>query len=204
MIKYLEETRVKLLEFHIACLDEIMREENQRADILAKLATDEDHSPSVGLYKILLTSPSVTPLTKPASEILVISYDPNWMTPIYLYLQEGILPQNKRAAQLLHSKAAHYTIIDDTLYRRSFLASLLKCVDYVEADYCMLEVHEGICGIHSSGEALAHKIIRQGYNRPTLRRDCLNYFKTCAKCQFHASIPHCLRFFLRLFYPPSL
>ncbi|XP_074371570.1 uncharacterized protein LOC141712494 [Apium graveolens] len=166
-----------------------MREENQRVVSLAKLATDEDHSPSMGLYKILLTSPSVTPLTEPASEILVLSYDPNWITPIYLYLQEGILPQTKRVAQLLRSKAAHSTIVDDTLYRRSFLAPLLKCVDCAWADYCMLEVHGGKCGSLSSGEALAHKIIRQGYYWPTLRKDCLNYIKTCAKCQFHASVP---------------
>ncbi|XP_074358425.1 uncharacterized protein LOC141697776 [Apium graveolens] len=161
MIEYLEETRAKLPEFRIAFLEGIVREKNQRADVLAKLAKNEDHSPSTCLYKILLTSPSVTPLIEPASEILILSYSPNWMTPIYLYLQEGILPQNKREAQLLRSKAAHYTVINDTLYRRSFLAPLLKCVDCAEADYFMLEVQEGICGSHSSGEALAYKIIKE-------------------------------------------
>ncbi|XP_074342649.1 uncharacterized protein LOC141680280 [Apium graveolens] len=53
----------------------------------------------------------------------------------------------------------------------------------------MLEVHEGICRSHSFGEALAHKIIKKGYYWPTLRKNCLNYVKTCAKYQFHALVP---------------
>ncbi|XP_074351135.1 uncharacterized protein LOC141690301 [Apium graveolens] len=84
IIKYLEETKSQLLEFKIATLEGILRGENQRADILEKLATDEDLSPSIGLYKVLLPSPSVAPLDETTLEVLTLYYGPNWMTQIHL------------------------------------------------------------------------------------------------------------------------
>ncbi|XP_074337054.1 uncharacterized protein LOC141674236 [Apium graveolens] len=77
MIKYLEEIRTILLEFKIATLEGILRRENQRADVLAKLDTDKDRSPSIGLYKFLLASPSVTHISEAPMEVLTLLYGPN-------------------------------------------------------------------------------------------------------------------------------
>lgn len=111
------------------------------------------------------------------------------MNPIYLYFQEGIVPQDNKLACALRSKVAQYIFIGDALYRRSFLTPFLECIDCVEADYCMLKVHKGICESHSSGEVLAHYILRQGYYWSTLRKDCLDYVKACAKFQRYALVP---------------
>ncbi|RDX62821.1 Tf2-8, partial [Mucuna pruriens] len=48
-----------------------------------------------------------------------------------------------------------------------------------EATYIIQEVHEGVCGTHIGGSALASKIARAGYYWPTLRHDCMDYVKKC-------------------------
>ncbi|RDX92673.1 hypothetical protein CR513_25161, partial [Mucuna pruriens] len=57
-------------------------------------------------------------------------------------------------------EAAKYTMVGQRLYRRGFAFPLLKCLDQEEAEYTMKEVHEGICGTHIGGRALASKIAR--------------------------------------------
>ncbi|PKI51798.1 hypothetical protein CRG98_027846 [Punica granatum] len=52
---------------------------------------------------------------------------------------------------------------DETLYRRSFDATLLQCVNENEAQRFMEEVHEGNCGPHMNGFMLAKKLVRLGY-----------------------------------------
>ena len=69
------------------------------------------------------------------------------------------------------------------LYKRGFTAPYLRCLDSEEADYVMREIHEGICGNHSGGRALAHKIIRQGYYWPTLHDDAMKFVRKCDRCQ---------------------
>ncbi|RDX90227.1 hypothetical protein CR513_27935, partial [Mucuna pruriens] len=53
--------------------------------------------------------------------------------------------------------------------RKGFSFPLLKCLDYNEAEYVMREVHEGVCGSHIRGRALASKVARADYYWPTLR-----------------------------------
>lgn len=120
---------------------------------------------------------------------MCIGYEPNWMTLIILYLQEGVLLQYLKAARMLLGKAAHYTLVDQVLYRRSFISPLLKCLERSEADYSMLEIHEGICGSHSARTILAHKTLRHRYYWPTLRHDCLDYVKRRVKCQLFVTVP---------------
>ncbi|XP_074341926.1 uncharacterized protein LOC141679323 [Apium graveolens] len=58
-----------------------------------------------------------------------------------------------------------------------------------EADYCLQEVYEGICGDHLAAKALAYKVIRQGYYWPTIHTDTVAYVKRCSKCQKFSNVP---------------
>ncbi|RDX75012.1 Tf2-9, partial [Mucuna pruriens] len=66
---------------------------------------------------------------------------------------------------------------------RGFSFPLLKCLEEEESSYVIKEVHEGICGTHIGGRALASKIARAGYYWLTLKKDCMEYVKKCDKCQ---------------------
>ena len=50
----------------------------------------------------------------------------------------------------------------------------------------MSELHEGVCGSHVGGRALARKVLCAGYYWPTLKEDCVGYAQRCKQCQQHA------------------
>ena len=67
------------------------------------------------------------------------------MTSIVAFLQEGHLPQKVEEVKKFKKRAARFTILNNTLYKRGFSMSYLKCVDEKEAKYILEEIHEGIC-----------------------------------------------------------
>lgn len=91
-----------------------------------------------------------------------IAEEKTWKTPIWEYIQKGILPEDKSEARKIKYKAARYTAYEGSLYRRGFNQPLLKCIAGEECHYVLREVHQGICGNHSGGSSLAQKILRQG------------------------------------------
>src|ERR1051325_5342424 len=54
----------------------------------------------------------------------------------------------------------------------------------------MEEMHEGPFGTHSSGHAMAKKILRAGYYWSTMEADCYRYSRSCHKCQIYADKVH--------------
>eukprot|EP01018_Ginkgo_biloba_P006363 Gb_35351 [translate_table: standard] len=86
--------------------------------------------------------------------------------------------------------ASRYVILGNTLYRRGYDGTLLKCLNSKEANLAIKEVHEGICGAHTSGMVLAKKLLRTGYYWPTMERDSCQYVRKCVACQKHGDLIH--------------
>ncbi|XP_057730185.1 uncharacterized protein LOC130945491 [Arachis stenosperma] len=137
----------------------VHREKNIRADILSKLAATRADTQTSALSQLTLKKPSI--------ELLSISINNlhDWRTPFLEYINTG-----------------------GELYRRGISQPLLKCLYTDEAREVIDEVHEGVCGNHIGGRALAAKIVRTGYYWPTMKRDCITKVKTCDKCQKHEAI----------------
>jgi len=57
------------------------------------------------------------------------------MTPIISFLQDKHLPQDIEKARKVRKRAARFTILNDTLYKRGFSMPYLKCVNEEEAKY---------------------------------------------------------------------
>ena len=87
----------------------------------------------------------------------------SWMTLIVSFLQDGHLLQNTEEAKKVKKKAARFTILNGTLYKRGFSMLYLKCVDEEEVKYILEEIHEGIYGDHAGPRSLVNKVIRTGY-----------------------------------------
>ncbi|KAK3037368.1 hypothetical protein RJ639_030466 [Escallonia herrerae] len=92
------------------------------------------------------------------------------------------------SSNTMGSGAARYAVVESVLYKRSFTLPYLRCLTPTEADYALREVHEGICGQHLGGRALAHKVLWQVYYWPTMQHDALEYTKKCDACQRFAFI----------------
>ncbi|XP_074351844.1 uncharacterized protein LOC141690815 [Apium graveolens] len=144
---------------------------NSEADTLSKLVQNSSDL-DCSVYFEELQRPSIE-----SEEVMEIDNNPNWTTPFINYLEKGELPEDKGKAQRLKAKATNFFIEKGILYRQTFSSPILKCIGPGEAQYCLMEVHEGICRDHMSAKALAHKIIRQGYYWPTIHQDAIDFVK---------------------------
>ncbi|XP_074560083.1 uncharacterized protein LOC141816144 [Curcuma longa] len=113
-----------------------------------------------------------------------------WQTPIISFLKQGILPEDPKQARTLKRRAARFTMIGETLYKRAFSRPLLKCLGPDEADYVMKEIHQGCCGNHTDGRTLVRKILLVGYFWPTMQADTTQLVRTCLSCQKHQALSH--------------
>ncbi|PKI59728.1 hypothetical protein CRG98_019904 [Punica granatum] len=87
----------------------------------------------------------------------------------------------------LRCVAAHFFLSGETLYRHSFDATLLQCVDGNEAQRLMEEVHEGNCRPHMNGLMLVKKIVRLGYFWSTMETNCVKHVRHCHLCQVYTN-----------------
>ncbi|XP_063947521.1 uncharacterized protein LOC135152038 [Daucus carota subsp. sativus] len=161
-------------------LEQLPRSGNADADALAKLGSQRDAHMLWVIPLEIKYQPSI-----PKIEVLDGEVDESdlWTTPIQEYIANRTLPIDKDEARKLRFKAAQYVIYDGILYKRGFNRPLLRCVAGIRCEYIMREVHEGICGNHSGGASLAHKILRQGYYWPTLYKDGHAFAKAGDSCQ---------------------
>ena len=128
---------------------------------IAKQALSEERPMSWGLEMEVQKHPSIEEVSTFAIQSIS-----SWMTSILSFLQDGHLPQDVEEAR---KRAAKFTILNNTLYKRCFSMPYLKCFDEEEAKYILEEIHEGICGDHTGPKSLVSKVIRIGYFWPTMQ-----------------------------------
>ncbi|GJZ79030.1 reverse transcriptase domain-containing protein [Tanacetum coccineum] len=51
-------------------------------------------------------------------------------------------------ARVVRRKSRWYTVINEVLYKKSYLAPWLRCVGPLQANYVLREIHEGSCSMH--------------------------------------------------------
>jgi ribonuclease HI len=185
MASYLCLARLKLTDFSYEILN-IPRGENAMADALAKIASSRE---AQDLETVTISNHSVTALNAAESndvfqiETTTSAEVTAWTHPIQQYLLQGTLPLDQIKAQSLRTRAARYTMVGGILYKRGFSLPLLRCLDEREAANALQEIHEGTCSSHGGAQSLAHKLIRQGYYWPTLKKDASDMVKKCLQCQ---------------------
>nr|GEW66187.1 reverse transcriptase domain-containing protein [Tanacetum cinerariifolium] len=109
---------------------------------------------------------------------VLMDQGPIWMTPIMEYLKDGTLLGDKKKASKLHIKARQYELLEEVLYRQSFLKPRLRCVGPLQADYVIREIHEVSCSMHARPRSVVAKAMRLGYYWPTMHRDARDMIRT--------------------------
>ena len=110
------------------------------------------------------------------------------MKLIIQYLQHGTLLEDKLKARKLRVKAAHYSMHNGELYRRSLSHPWSKCVSPEEDNYMLREIHEGICGAHEAQNIIIRKALLQGYYWPNMSKDAFQLIQKCTKCEQFARL----------------
>jgi ribonuclease HI len=189
MKKFLAKVQSMQTAFQKFCIKKIPREDNEKADYLARIAsTEAEESDENDRVIPILRHPSIFEEASNAPQISPIKEASNWRQEIFSYLQNGILPSEKKSAMRLKIKAGRFTILNGLLYKRGFTLPLLKCISTEEGNYVLREIHEGICGSHSGAKVLAHKAVRGGFYWPNMYKDSTEIVRYCDKCQRFANI----------------
>ncbi|RDX95217.1 hypothetical protein CR513_22283, partial [Mucuna pruriens] len=119
--------------FEIFMLLHVPRDQNKQADLLAKLASTQKRGQQKSVIHESLSTPTID-----RQEVWGIEGRGIWMGPFLAYLKEDQLPEDPGEAKKIAREAS-------------------KCVDREEAADIIQEVHEGVCGTHIEGRALASK-----------------------------------------------
>jgi len=159
---------------------------NAEMDLLSRIASSSFPTSSREIRIESLPQKSIIE----SVEQMCMDTEPSWIDPLFLYLKEGRLPEDKSEAKEIKRKAWHFVIMGEELYKRSFSQPLLKCIRPREADYILREVHEGISGSHVGARTLCQKALRQGYYWPTMMADSEQLVRTCERCQRTSNLVH--------------
>ncbi|KAL5571885.1 hypothetical protein UlMin_021482 [Ulmus minor] len=185
MASYLEKAKEAMDQFDTVTIIQVPRAENTNADALARLATGLEER----LLKTVLIEILEVPSIDKPEQVGSIVVRPCWMDPIISFLRDGTLPIDKFEARRLRFRSARYFLDKGKLYKKGFSSPSLLCLDEDRGKFTLEEVHAGVCGNHSSGRTLAHRILRQGYYWPTMQTDSLDFVRKCDKCQRFSAIP---------------
>ncbi|GJW31608.1 reverse transcriptase domain-containing protein [Tanacetum coccineum] len=181
MVQYLEKVKTLASNFKEFSIKQVPRSENKKADALSKIASTSFAHLSKQVLVEELKEKSIH-----EKEVLAIVEEEGqtWMTPICEYLTKEILPEDKKKARVVRRKASRYTMINGTLYKKSFLGPWLRCVGPLQANYVLREIHEGSCSMHSGPRSVVAKAIRTGYYWPTMHMDARKLIRECNDCQW--------------------
>ena len=118
--------------------------------------------------------------------------DRPWFHDVKRYLEaqeypEGASVNDKKFLSRFSSK---FFLSNGILYKRNHDCILLCCMDRIEAEQIMAELHNGSFGTHSSEHMMAKKILRASYYWSTMEADCYQHSRTCHKCQIYADKVH--------------
>ncbi|KAK0585420.1 hypothetical protein LWI29_028232 [Acer saccharum] len=158
----------------------VPREENEKADALAKLASATINIWPNNISMIRLLQPSIVKTKEVGA---VFGERDSWITPIKEYLINDILPSDPLEAKRLKYRATRYSVLNGELYKRGYSRALQRCVGPEEAEGILRSIHSGNCGNHAGGASLAHKTLRQGFYWPTLFADSKRVAARCEACQ---------------------
>ena len=121
MEQYLKKVRQMIGKFEAVEVIQIPREENSRADILAKMAAVAYPKMPKSIPLEVKSSPSI----EQNLEVMQIEHKCSWMDPIISYIRDGVLPPDKLRARKIIAQASRNTMIDGVLYRRRYTLPFL-------------------------------------------------------------------------------
>src|SRR4051812_23803582 len=175
----------------------IARENNQAADVLARISAKRDAVPP-NIFLERLFKPSVAwegeptsnspdptaPLDAEQSDIIggsaneirpsahvIMAVIAPWTEPFLAYLTRQELREDQNEARCIvrHSKA--YKVHEGELYKRSTTGVLQRCISEEEGRSLLAEIHAGLGGHHAAARSLVNKAFYTCFYWPTARAD---------------------------------
>ncbi|GJT33746.1 reverse transcriptase domain-containing protein [Tanacetum coccineum] len=185
MVRYLEKVKTFINNFKAFSIKQVPRSENKKADALSKIASTSFAHLSKQVLVEELKEKSISIMEVFA---VVEEEGDTWMTPIFKYLMDGTLPAEVKKARAVKRKSWRFSIINGTLYKKSFLRPWLRCVGPLQANYVLREIHEGSYSMHARTRSIMAKALRIGYYWLTMHEDARKLIRACQDCQVHKPV----------------
>ncbi|XP_077215737.1 uncharacterized protein LOC143850363 [Tasmannia lanceolata] len=144
MRKYLAQVRTLADKFTSFEVMRVPRTENEKADILSKLAA----SGYIALGNICVEFLKIFCIESEVIEAMQVDHEPCSMDDIINYLRSGELPEEKKKARQVTQRSARFSLDGENIYKRLYTHPYLKCLRPSDAAYTLQETHEGICEEH--------------------------------------------------------
>jgi ribonuclease HI len=162
--KYLDTVRRMEASFEGFSIKNILRGENEHADLLDKSAAQGLPLLSEVFFETI-KAPSVELMDR---AVLAISpvHSEDWRTEIVSFLQGNCLLDDEAYKKRMEARTRPYVIIGGELYKQGVCSPLLKCLSRAEGQGLMKEIHAGLCGAHIGAKTLLGKVFRQGFYWP--------------------------------------
>jgi hypothetical protein len=112
-------------EFENADITHILRNQNQKADALSKLAAGEDLDKDRPV--VVLEIPRTSVDVEYVEQYQVITGN-KWYVPIWDFLTRGYLPQEPVQAKSICRQATRYVESNDVLFHRGFTRPWQRCL----------------------------------------------------------------------------
>jgi hypothetical protein len=125
-----------------------------------------------------------------------------WITDIWDYLKENILPDEYVSAEWIIHVAKRYMLVEWYRYRRGVNDVLMRCITWEDGYELLIEIHGVKCDNHTLSCMLVGKAFRHGFYCPIALQDAIELVKRREACQFHAKRIHTLTQTLQMI-PPS-
>nr|GEV71451.1 reverse transcriptase domain-containing protein [Tanacetum cinerariifolium] len=186
MAKYMAKAKEQATLFKKFLTKNIPRNQNQKADVLSKLASVAFNHLTKEILAEVLNSWFVD--VQEVSTIVEEEED-NWMTPIIKCLEERVCPTYKNEARTLRIKIDQYVVKEGLLFKKSYLSPMLRCVGPLQQNYIIRKVHERECEMHAGSRSIVANIMRQGYYCQTMHGDTKEVGDKCDSCQIHVPVP---------------
>jgi ribonuclease HI len=179
--KYLDIVRRMEASFEGFLVKNILREENEHADLLAKSMTQGLPLPSKVFFETI-KAPSVELMER---AVLTISpvHSEDWRTKIVSFLQGNYPSDDEVYIKRMQTRTRPYMIIEGELYKQGVCSPLLKCLSRAEGQELMKEIHAGVCEAHIGSRPLLGKVFRQGFYRPKAASDAADLIQKCENSQ---------------------
>jgi hypothetical protein len=185
MMKYMQLVKDEAEGLEHFSLKQVPRSENHQADALSKLASSASCDTPRSVFWEVKEKRSID-----AEPVQIIDRSSTWMDGIISYLRDGILPDDPKESWLMKRRAAWFEMKDGELFKRAFVKPYLKCITPERGHEVLDDLHQGHCGSHIGGRALAEKATHLGYYWPSLNTDAMQMVKKCDKCQRFSTLIH--------------
>ena len=152
-------------------LKHVIRENNERVDLLYKLANTKRKGQRQTVIQATILIASLDKMVPNFSQSRMDDWNMEFPRERRSLLEDTAMTRK------LKRNACYYVIKGRDLYKKVFTTPPFKCLTQEKAKYVLNELHRAICWINSGLRSMATWVLRVKYYLPMMRKDCTKYVK---------------------------